>query len=330
MDAIPYFKFPGQVTFLDDDELFFDGLKKYITTDNKNVLMSTEVKERLAEIINFQPICADTSDFLCDINLIELDDDEHPSVRAVNYEKIISLTYNDKRFHEKVVFVVDYMMPSMNGIEFFQQIKKSHARKIMLTGHEDQKIAISSFNNGIIDRYMVKEIGNIRNKLDTIIDDAVMDYFCTFSRKIFPLSNLHTSEKYIQIFKQWLNQNKIFEFYQCDDVGSYLGMDGDGNLFWLILRDAEQNAEYIVAASNAKLEDNLIRKLSKNRYLLFLHSEKEKNYPVEKWEEYMFETAGQFIVGGVNYYYAFAKNKKFGLDRTKIVPFAKREHLASS
>jgi len=324
IDTIPYFKFPVQVIFLDNDELFLDAIKKYITNDNKNNLMSTNVEAILMEINNFHPICADTSVFLYDVNLDEIDDDEHLNVSVVNYKEIVNLVYNKQRFQEKAVFVVDYSMPSMNGIEFFQRMGKFFAKKIMLTGHDDHKVAINAFNDRLIDKYMLKEINSVRNDPNNIIDEAIIDYFCSFSGKIFPLSKVHTNEQYTRIFEKWLDKNKILEFYQCDDIGSYLGIDDNGNLFWLLLCNDGQINKYIGAASNAKLSKNLIDDLIERRRLLFLYSEREKNYPIERWEEYMFKISGSFVFDDINYYYAFITNESFSLDQTKIVPFIKR------
>ncbi len=60
----------------------------------------------------------------------------------------------EKKFH---VIVSDYMMPEMNGLQFFQKIRaeKNKTPFILLTGRDDQKIIISALNTGI-DGYILK------------------------------------------------------------------------------------------------------------------------------------------------------------------------------
>ena len=131
MDIIPYFKFPVQVVFLDDDELFFDGIKKYIKSDSKSNVMSTNVVEIMEKNVAAHPICSMPTNFLDDINLNEVDDDKHYSVSAINYEHIVNIIYKKERVKEPAVFVVDYAMPAMSGVDFFKKIKESRAKKIL-------------------------------------------------------------------------------------------------------------------------------------------------------------------------------------------------------
>ncbi|MFA5009095.1 MAG: response regulator [Candidatus Paceibacterota bacterium] len=72
----------------------------------------------------------------------------------------------EKKFH---VIVSDYMMPEMNGLEFFKKIRteENNTPFILLTGRGDQKIIISALNAGI-NGYILKG-GDIRNRFEELI-----------------------------------------------------------------------------------------------------------------------------------------------------------------
>ena len=60
------------------------------------------------------------------------------------------------RFAECSVFVVDYKMPEMNGLDFCRALHHHPAAKILLTGVADEEVASEAFNNGEIDSYVRK------------------------------------------------------------------------------------------------------------------------------------------------------------------------------
>jgi len=56
------------------------------------------------------------------------------------------------------IVLSDYMMPGMCGVELLHKIKKHlpHVVPILITGHSDLKISISSINQGEIHRFLLK------------------------------------------------------------------------------------------------------------------------------------------------------------------------------
>ena len=47
-------------------------------------------------------------------------------------------------------------MPDINGIEFCQNLKDKKVFKIMLTAEADSNIAIKAFNDGLINKFILK------------------------------------------------------------------------------------------------------------------------------------------------------------------------------
>jgi CheY-like chemotaxis protein len=63
---------------------------------------------------------------------------------------MVHMIYEPSRFNNIAVLVVDYSMPTINGIEFCKQLGDKHVYKILLTAEADSDIAINAFNDGII------------------------------------------------------------------------------------------------------------------------------------------------------------------------------------
>ena len=94
--------------------------------------------------------------------------------------------YNHNRFSEISTLVVDYSMPSMNGIELCQQIKKinKEIRIIMLTGEADQTLAVNAFNAGLINKFIVKNNADIVGATLESVLQQQKDYFLSLSDSV--------------------------------------------------------------------------------------------------------------------------------------------------
>jgi CheY-like chemotaxis protein len=316
---IPYFKYPTQVICLDDDEIFLDSVKKYITTNNKIPIMKKDPIKAYNEFHNSSITYPKVDNFLNRITLEEEDNDDYSEIDTIGYQKIIDLIYEKSRFNEQAVFIVDYSMPIINGIDFCRKIKNMRAKKVILTGYDDYKLAVSALNHKIIDRYLVKDINQIREELNEVIDTMLWEYFCDFSNEIYPLNALHRNQDFINTFNKWLFENKIIEFYQCDSIGSYLGLNAQGTFFWFLLSNEEQINQYYVTAVNADYNSEFVNALRSKKNLIFLLSDEEKKKPISNWNKYMFPIKGSFKVNNEVFYYSTLTGENFSLDIDKVV-----------
>lgn len=101
----------------------------------------------------------------------------------------------EKRFD---IIISDYMMPEMNGLEFFQEVKKDKIPFILLTGADNQEVIIKAINLGI-DGFISKG-GNISNRFEElinqiqkIISDYQMREECHNVLKNAPVGIFHSS-----------------------------------------------------------------------------------------------------------------------------------------
>ena len=103
-----------------------------------------------------------------------------------NIEKYISpiyqTIYNETKFNQVSVVVIDYEMPGINGIELCKLIKDTTIKKIILTSRATERIAIDAFNNQTIDAFIFKE--EIEKSLIPTIQKLQYNYFADISSHI--------------------------------------------------------------------------------------------------------------------------------------------------
>ncbi|MFA5177952.1 MAG: response regulator [Candidatus Paceibacterota bacterium] len=122
----------------------------------------------------------------------------------------------EKRFD---IIVSDYLMPEMNGLEFFQEARKDYKIPfILLTGTDNQEIILKAINLGV-DGYIQKG-GNISNRFEELIaqiQKTVSDYQmreeCHSVLKNAPVGIFHSSPE-----GELISANqKMAEIMGCSD-----------------------------------------------------------------------------------------------------------------
>ncbi|MBE7942438.1 MULTISPECIES: response regulator [Ramlibacter] len=63
------------------------------------------------------------------------------------------------------VCVVDYSMPAMDGMQALGQLVDWPGARVLLTGQADEQIAVSAFNQGLIDQFIPKQANDISRRL---------------------------------------------------------------------------------------------------------------------------------------------------------------------
>ncbi|MQA20897.1 response regulator [Rugamonas rivuli] len=110
---------------------------------------------------------------------------------ALDLERIYRIGEQRQRFATPSVLVIDYSMPQMNGLEFCAAVEHLPCKKILFTGAADEKIAVSAFNRGLIDRYIKKSDDHALDILELEIAALQRDYFDTQSETLRELVLLH-------------------------------------------------------------------------------------------------------------------------------------------
>jgi len=231
--SIPACYFPSTVLFIDDSR---DFLLNFVL----------QLDEGLAYRMFDSPFealdCIHNK--IGELEMFHQDDLHGSQIVLPNSSIIHREIYNPRRFEEISVVIVDYAMPGIDGIEFCRKINDTNIKKILLTGKADEKTAIDAFNEGLIDRFIQKNDPYVAELITKSIDELQIHYFQAISEKItqllsVPVPNCLYDKKFAEFFRQLCQNKRIVEYYLADNSGSFLLLDDDANVSFLMVRNQE-------------------------------------------------------------------------------------------
>jgi CheY-like chemotaxis protein len=175
---IPLCFYPTQIVFVDDNPDFLDALSMAFSKQF-NVQTFDNTDSALRYINEYQR----------EAELIANDEKPKPQGDSDAWVKRVLTHQNIKRFDvlrikEVSVLVVDYSMPSMNGIEFCEKINNLSIKKILLTGYATPADAVRAFNNNTIHYYLKKNDENMLQDLEAAINQLQHAYFNELSSSL--------------------------------------------------------------------------------------------------------------------------------------------------
>jgi len=306
IDARPTcFYLPIKVIFLDDNRAFLDALDLEFG-EKLNILTLTSSDMAFHLIDNeSQDVTQSIFKLMNDVNL----DTTNDRVVGFDVSKMLNLIYSKARFEHAPLLVVDYQMPAINGIEFCKKIKEKKISKIMLTAEADKDTAIKAFNNGLIDKFILKTSENLYPEITLAVDDLTQRYFRELTKNIVnvyenSINDLFNNELYQQLFASVLIQAQAVEYYLVDNSGSFLFLDKDAKPTWLILRHVKELSDQLDLMRGYELPEQIMAAVTKKEKILFLLSEKEYKKPIAEWINYLFDA--QKLDN--NYYYSITKD----------------------
>ena len=175
----------------------------------------------------------------------------------LNMANVHREVFNKRRFERYSVAVVDYDMPEIDGLEFCRRLAHTPVRKVLLTGKADEKVAVEAFNEGIIDRFILKQNPDAMTHLQYTIRELQGKYFQDVERTMEDALNigpLHFLRDpfFAELFQKIRAELGIVEFYLCSSPDGILLLDGDGNsTLLLVCNDDAMRMHYEVAFDNA-------------------------------------------------------------------------------
>ncbi|HGF0868156.1 TPA: response regulator, partial [Legionella pneumophila] len=265
IDARPTcFYHPIKVIFLDDNRAFLDALDlEFGEKFNILTLTSSDMAFHLIDN-DSQDVTQSIFKLMNDVNL----DTTNDRVIGFDVSKMLNLIYDKARFEHAPLLVVDYQMPVINGIEFCKKIKEKKIFKIMLTAEADKDTAISAFNNGLIDKFILKTSENLYPEITLAVDDLTQRYFRELTKNIVnayenSISDLFGNELYQQLFASVLLQAQAVEYYLVDNSGSVLFLDKDAKPTWLIIRHVKELSDQLDLMQGYELPKQTIAAVAK-------------------------------------------------------------------
>lgn len=319
---------PTTIVLVDDSETFVKSLGMLLLRDDivykgfifpQHALTYIEEQSRQEQLVEKA--------------LMENKGSESYGLKATEHETKVDINmlhqeiYNPQRFAQSLVVIVDYGMPSMNGLEFCRCLKNNTIKKVMLTGEADQSLAINAFNDGLVDKFIFKGSNDFSQSLPALIQNLQKNAFIQQSLPL--LRSLQTQPNtcfsdlnFIQGFEAVCAQHSIVEYYLIESTGSFLLLTMQGEPKWfIVVGEADLHDYYNVAEDKGASADvlNALREGTKIPYFPTVDAYMSANG--ENWARSVYPA--QKIQGQHQaFYYALLDDlPTFAIERDRIVSY---------
>ncbi|MGB6977280.1 MAG: response regulator, partial [Gammaproteobacteria bacterium] len=328
-DIVPACYFPTTVALVDDNRNFLNGLNIDLLHARKTIPLLYENAQEALQFLNetYQPnrfidrCLRNQEETSMEQRIIDID------LSAIRRE-----IYNPHRFNEISIVFVDYVMPNLNGLEFFEQLNDRWIKKVLLTDEADEKLAVKAFNQGIIHKFIRKDTANFTRIVNTVIQELQYQYFCDLSRIIVDhlarktISELSCLEDpaFIKFFNRICQENEAMEYYLADECGSFLLLDFQGQPSWLGVKSQEdmEVALQLADFSDDPFPATVLEAMKSREKMLYIYGETYSS-DVVKCEKFLFPA--QKLDGQQTYYYTLIKNPEvFDIKSNQVLSYKER------
>jgi CheY-like chemotaxis protein len=309
--GLPMYYYPTTVMLLDDSEDFL-------------VNFSSQLQANFALTLYSQPQAAliylkdmDDSSHICQTaftNVQELGGNNPITNHAINLDlcSIQDEIYNPKRFSEVAVIIVDDDMPGIDGLDFCRALKGRPFKKILLTSHGNEKMAIEAFNEGAIDLFLQKNQHNIVQSIEQSIINLQQQYFESFTADLrfflkkqgAPFIN---DPIFLQFFFDLCRKHHIVEYYLTEVTGSFLLLDADAKANWLVVKCYDDLSIHYEFAQDNDAPESALAEIRAGNKIPFSSNANDyfNSRSNEEWEKHLYPA--EEIRGKEVYYYALIK-----------------------
>jgi CheY-like chemotaxis protein len=219
-------------------------------------------------------------------------------------------------------------MPDIDGLEVCRRIGKGPIRKILLTGKADEIIAVQAFNEGLIDRFILKQDPDVIPKLLRAIGDMQLLYMWQVERMMedaLDVGQLHfLRDPFFAVFFEKIRSNcRAVEYYLRTSPDGMLLLDANGGAT-LLLVSSEENlrVQFDVAYDNAAPADLLDALQRREVVPYFWRSRGIYTEQYANWRQHVYPAV---ICNGLQRYYCARVEKPSGLLLADVLVY--REYL---
>ncbi len=242
-------------------------------------------------------------------------------------EPVVLAAYlaSDRRFKLVTTLVVDYSMPGITGLDFCRRVTLPYVRKIMLTGDADSDLAVTAFNEGVIDKFFKKSSDQVVLDLNTAVLKAQLNYYATQAQ----LFNESVNEKYLPSFLNnqavvdllsgFIQNGQCCEFYFLNYQGDILLINSAGKMQLLMVRDEKamkemaQDIEQIYLDEPIDALEDLMQSFKKYQVIAQPLTAQQKNMGLDEWARYA-HPANKITTTQGDIYYAVISAESSNLD----------------
>ncbi|MCB1876482.1 MAG: response regulator [Chromatiales bacterium] len=306
----PYY-YPTTALFLDDNLRFLEHFSFSFPTGLSFRLFDSPLGalRHLDEVQESTPLCERC--FFGNQETIGHSDLEQ--VMRLDLSVLYTQLFNPDRFSEVSVVVVDYDMPEMNGLDFCRSIVNPAIKKILFTGKADERIAVQAFNEGIIDRFVLKSDSNPAATVIRNIKELESLYFRDVSKLISKTLSIDSpyfldDPLFAAFIVRLCAQERFIEYYLTTNPQGLLLADDHGRTAHLTIQTADDLDTHYEIAQVAGAPEELLDGLRGHLLIPdFWRAESYAEDGYRHWKQYVLPAQAVRGSHGL-YYYALQHN----------------------
>lgn len=287
---LPYY-FPTTVVLIDDNQRFLENFSLQLDE-------SLAVRCFTSATIALEHINAEATKVHLDQRCLSqagINNQAEQSVVRLDLTMLENEISNRDRFSDIAVVIVDYDMPEMSGLELCEKIRSPRIKKILLTGVADEKIAVQAFNDGVIDRFLMKNDQDINRKIHHAISQCQRKYFSEISAVIENMLRLKApdfiyADAFIDYFFSLQLHYSFVEYYYVEDPRGFLLVSDDGTLRRLLVFSHRELEQALFRLKRLGAPEAIIRAVASGKSLPWLWSTPDEMAPDEHfdWRDYLY------------------------------------------
>lgn len=235
--TLPLITLPKRVVYVDDKGSFLEILRKTMPRLLARQFINSPqdaVSQLSKELIYWR-------DLEC---LLSVTDGPEDETRGFASKIVDSYFGSWSRFHLTSVLIADYAMPGLNGLEMIRRVNAWPGRRILLTGQADANVAISAFNEGLIQKFIPKSTPNLYQALRTVYEE-MHETVCEHLGHLIQPTLSHEQRELLANpeveagLRRRIEDLEWVEYVVVARPFGLLGMRHDGPLQWLQLETSD-------------------------------------------------------------------------------------------
>lgn len=282
---IPICFYPIKKILVDDDHAFSQSV--LLKMHKNNFTGYTTPKEALKYLLEEYKPSLTKVDLLTKNLSIEDSGTQHTINIDINKIKLTGLGPLQRDIS---VLFIDYHMPDMTGIELLNEIQSLPIKKVLITGINDDKIAIDAFNTGLIDAYIRKDDPDFANKMQNMTEDLEWKYFIDLSSFIPDISKFGylKNPHFVAAFKEYLHHAKIKSFYLIHTNGNFIVQNLNNESKYILVRSRHQLKELALIAKEDGASKMIVNNLNQGKIIPYCDSREYWEIPANQWNEFSY------------------------------------------
>lgn len=254
----PYFH-PTTVCFVDDNESFLSTIEleaprawtPKLFTNPHQALAYLQTPPELPPLMD---------------RCFSIQRDSREAIIRLDFDLIEQEINHIGRFHRNSVVVVDYSMPSLNGLQLCERLTDPYLRRAMLTGVADEKQAVEAFNIGLLHQFLPKHAGQSVAEIFDFVDRMQQQYFEQYSARLKDTLAMDppcflTDAGLARYIRRFLARNRLIEYYLAADPPGLLMLKSSGEIWRLVILEAQELAAQADYAAKYNAPADLVRLL---------------------------------------------------------------------